>query len=160
MSGRRDSPQVTPPEELGSDRPVASGGAQPSVILIIEDDDVTRQQFSDVLRAQGHSVVLANDCETGVRQLEILTVNAILLDLHLPGRDGLECLKRIRATPRYEHVPVVVVTGDYFLDDTVSRQLSMLGARIYFKPVWADELAQLARELLYLAANPGSPGAA
>jgi two-component system cell cycle response regulator len=151
---------VTPPEELGSDRTVAAGGGQPATILIIEDDAVTRQQFSDVLRAQGHSVVLAGDCETGVQQLQILTVSAILLDLHLPGSDGLECLRRIRATPRYEHVPVVVITGDYFLDDSVSRHLSMLGARIYFKPVWADELAQLTRELLYLAANPGSPGAA
>ena len=135
-------------------RPEELGRAGTTTVLVIEDDPVTQQQFNDVLKAEGYTVVLASDCEAGLQQLHSATVKAVLLDLHLPGTDGLECLRRIRATRGYERIPVVVITGDYFLDDMVSRQLSGLGARIYFKPVWPDELAQLTTELLESASRP------
>jgi CheY-like chemotaxis protein len=123
-------------------------GSQPATILIIEDDPVTRQQFADVLKAENYAAVAFADGSAAIAQLAAVRPSAIFLDLHLPGAGGVECLKAIRATPGYGDVPVVVITGDYFMDDSVSKLLAGLGARIHFKPVWADELAELARELV------------
>jgi hypothetical protein len=45
-------------------------------------------------------------------------------------------------------VPVAIVTGDYFLDDDIAAELRQLGAEVKFKPLWLDDLVDLARNLL------------
>jgi len=45
-------------------------------------------------------------------------------------------------------MPVAIVTGDYFLDDSVSTELRELGAELRFKPLWLEDLVGLARNLL------------
>ena len=45
-------------------------------------------------------------------------------------------------------IPVAIVTGDYFLDDSVSSELQALGAELRFKPLWLEDLVGLARNLL------------
>ena len=47
-----------------------------------------------------------------------------------------------------QKMPVAIVTGDYFLDDAVSRELRGLGAEVRFKPLWLEDLLALARNLL------------
>jgi CheY-like chemotaxis protein len=66
----------------------------------------------------------------------------------MPLLDGLEFLRRLRSIPQLRDTPVAIVTGDYFLEDEVTRELQDLGAMVLFKPLWLDQLVDLARQLL------------
>jgi DNA-binding response OmpR family regulator len=62
--------------------------------------------------------------------------------------DGLGFLRRLREQTNQRDTPVAIVTGDYFLDDSVSAELRQLGAELKFKPLWLEDLVGLARTLL------------
>ena len=66
----------------------------------------------------------------------------------MPLLDGLGFLRRLRSNERAASTPVAIVTGDYFLDDTVSSELKQLGAELKYKPLWLEDLVGLARTLL------------
>jgi DNA-binding response OmpR family regulator len=74
--------------------------------------------------------------------------SAIILDLRMPLVDGLEFLRRLRSTRAHRRTPVAMVTGDYFVEDTVSAELRALGATLMFKPLWLDDLVDLTHTLL------------
>jgi CheY-like chemotaxis protein len=74
--------------------------------------------------------------------------DAIIVDFRMPGMDGLEFLRRVRARDETRSTPVVIVTGDYFLDNTLPSQLRELGAEVRFKPLWLEDLVTLVRGLL------------
>jgi CheY-like chemotaxis protein len=119
-------------------------------LLIIDDDGTTRETFRHMLEAEGYQVRAAPTVESGLAEAAAEMPTAILLDLHMPIAGGLECLRRLRAAPRWAEVPVAILTGDYFLDDDVARELRDLGACIHFKPLWEDDLRRVVRELLGL----------
>ena len=120
----------------------------PSRVLIIDDDEATTQTFARVLRLEGHEVRTALDAEAGLREALIETPDAIIVDLRMPLINGLGFLYRLRAQEQYHDTPVAIVTGDYFLDDNIRRQLEKAGATIRFKPLWLDDLTTLIQELL------------
>jgi two-component system response regulator MprA len=101
-----------------------------------------------MLRLEGFEVRTALNAETGLREAEASQPDAIILDLRMPLVDGLGFLRRLRAHDDQRETPVAIVTGDYFLDDTVSSELRQLGAELKFKPLWLDDLVGLARDLL------------
>jgi DNA-binding response OmpR family regulator len=68
--------------------------------------------------------------------------------LRMPLIDGLGFLRRLRGRDAQRATPVAIVTGDYFLDDSISSELRELGAQLRFKPLWLEDLVALARELL------------
>ena len=81
------------------------------------------------------------DCCSGLADyLESATPSVVILDLHLPDGTGLECLRRVRSWPTHGQLPVAILTGDYFLDEEIARELNRAGARVFFKPVWEDDL--------------------
>ena len=119
-------------------------------VLIIDDDQDTRETYRHMLRADGYAVRAAPTVEAGLAEAAIEQPAAVLLDLHMPLGGGLDCLRRLRAEPRWANIPVAIVTGDYFLDDRVAGELLALGARIHFKPLWQDDLQRLVKEMLAL----------
>ena len=66
----------------------------------------------------------------------------------MPLVDGLGFLRRLRSIDQHRDVPVAIVTGDYFLDDTISSEIRQLGAELKYKPLWLEDLVGLARTLL------------
>ena len=119
-----------------------------SKILIVDDDEGVTQTFARMLRLEGYQVRTAVSAETGLREAEDSRPDAIILDLRMPLVDGLGFLRRLRAHDDQRLVPVAIVTGDYFLDDSVSTELRELGAELRFKPLWLEDLVGLARNLL------------
>lgn len=124
--------------------------AEPSTakILIVDDDEGVTQTFARMLRLEGYQVRTAVNAENGLREAEQSRPDAIILDLRMPLVDGVGFLRRLRASDDQRSVPVAIVTGDYFLDDTVSTELRELGAELRFKPLWLEDLVGLARNLL------------
>jgi two-component system nitrogen regulation response regulator GlnG len=117
-------------------------------VLIVEDDSTTRQTFEIVLAAEGYIVHSAATAEEGLAEAAKDLPDVVLLDLHLPVIDGLEWLRQLRAVRAAHDVPVAIVTGDYFLDEEVAREIRALGARIHFKPLWDSDLKRIVQELL------------
>jgi CheY-like chemotaxis protein len=123
-------------------------GAHESTLLIIDDDRVALDTFARMLTAGGYRVVTTQTAESGLTEIEREEPGGLLLDLHLPITDGLEFLRQLRTSKRHADLRVAIVTGDYFMDEAVARELQALGARIYFKPIWEHDLARIARDLL------------
>jgi DNA-binding response OmpR family regulator len=120
----------------------------PSKVLIIDDDVAVTQTFASMLRLEGHEVRTALDAETGLQQARTEQPDAIIVDLRMPLINGLGFLYRLRADARYLNTPVAIVTGDYSVDDSISRELAELGARLHFKPLWLEDLVDLTHSLL------------
>jgi DNA-binding response OmpR family regulator len=121
-------------------------------VLLIEDDPRIREIVERGLGVRGFVVSSAPDGEAGIDLARKLDVDLVLLDLVLPGRDGLEVLEEIRqAKPR---VPVIAVTA---LDSTGSKVGGLdAGADDYVtKPFSVDELAARIRARLRWSEGDG-----
>src|ERR1041384_7909789 len=109
-----------------------------ATILIVDDDEGVTQTFARMLKLEGYHVKTAFNAETGLRVTNETLPNAIILDLRMPLVDGLGFLRRLRSFDEHRSVPVAIVTGDYFLEDAVARELRELGAELRFKPLWLE----------------------
>lgn len=138
------------PAERGGDgdaRPAGRASVSGVRVLIIDDDAGALECFQQMLIDDGHDVCAVQTVEAGLAAAAVQAPDVILLDFHMPVMDGLECLRHLRREPLELTVPVALLTGDYFLDDDVIRELQALGARIYFKPVWDTDLHQILESL-------------
>ena len=104
--------------------------------------------FARMLRLSGYAVLTACDGETGLRQVTDRRPDAAVVDLRMPTTDGLAFMHRLRAIEKRRRTPVAIVTGDYMLDETMMRELTRLGATVYFKPLWLEDLLRIARSLV------------
>jgi two-component system, LuxR family, response regulator FixJ len=117
-------------------------------VLIIDDDRGAVDAFEPMLTSRGYTVQAALDAEHGMRAIDESIPSAIVLDLHFPTISGIEFLQRLRSNVAHAAIPVAVVTGDYLLEDRVSAELDALGARLFFKPLWEEDLVQIVEGLL------------
>ncbi len=120
----------------------------PAKVLIIDDDEAVTETFARMLRIEGHEVRTAHDAESGLREAHESLPDAIIVDLRMPLINGLGFLYRLRSDVRHQGTPVAIVTGDYCLDDGISRELTDLGAQLHYKPLWLEDLVELAYALL------------
>jgi two-component system, cell cycle response regulator DivK len=97
-------------------------------ILVIEDHLDNRDILRDLLTSVGYEIIEASTGEEGVCAAVRQTPDLILMDLHLPGIDGYEATRRIKAYPTLGHIPIIAVTS-YALsgDDVKARQVGCDG---------------------------------
>ena len=126
----------------------SGNGTTPSRVLIVDDDVSVTDTFSRMLRLEGFEVWAALSADEGLSLAQAHRPHAIILDLRMPLVDGLAFLRRLRANETAHETPVAIVTGDYFLEDSVSNELRELGAELRFKPLWLEDLVGLARNLV------------
>ena len=117
-------------------------------ILIVDDDHSVADTFSRMLKLEGYGVVAALSAEAGLELADNVQPDAIILDMRMPITNGLQFLRLIRARPHLVTVPVAIVTGDYFLPESIQQELKSLGAALRFKPMWLEDLVALAKTLV------------
>jgi CheY-like chemotaxis protein len=117
-------------------------------ILIVDDDQSVGLTFVRMLQAAGHAVTRAESGRDALEQMAENRPDAVILDMRMPEMDGLAFLRLLRADPGYRALPIGIVTGDYFLKEHVLSDLAELGVEIRYKPVWMDDLCELADTLL------------
>lgn len=117
-------------------------------LLIIDDDEATTQTFAQILTFEGYEVRTASNADMGLRDAEVVRPDGIIVDLRMPFINGLGFLYRLRARATLQNTPVVMITGDQCLEDAVITEVRELGADVQFKPLWEDDLTELARSLL------------
>lgn len=117
-------------------------------ILIVDDDRSVTDTFARILKLEGFTVATALSAEAGLELADNVLPDAIILDLRMPITSGLQFLRLIRTRPHLVDVPVAIVTGDYFLPESIQQELDALGAAVRFKPLWLEDLITLARTLV------------
>jgi len=109
-------------------------------ILIIDDDQAIRTTLQRVLEREGYDVVAAFDGEEGVEAADRESPDLILLDLGLPGIDGIEALRRIKQNE--PDIAAIMITAEGSIESAVSAMKA--GARNYVtKPFNTDEIRLL-----------------
>lgn len=114
----------------------------------MEDDENTLDSFARLLRLEDYCVYTASSADAGLRVLDETPVDAMLVDLVMPAVSGLDFLREVRARDDCRNTPVAIVTGNYFIDDTVGNELKTLRVEVRYKPLWLEDLAELVRQLL------------
>ncbi len=116
-------------------------------VLIVDDDPETRELLADTLINEGHTPLTARFASEAMRILATSRVDAVVLDLLLPGRNGFEVLRDIRADSKLSRLPVLVFT----VKDLTEREretLAAQGARVFAKGAgWRQELLEQLRRL-------------
>ena len=82
-----------------------------SVVLIIEDNDKNMKLARDVLQAKGYQTLEALTGEDGVQLAKDKRPDLVLMDIQLPGINGIEALKRLRADAATRAIPVIALTA-------------------------------------------------
>jgi CheY-like chemotaxis protein len=109
------------------------------IVMVVDDQESYTDMMSGVLIEYGLEVFIANDAKQAFGLLDSVTPDLILLDVMMPGVDGIAFLRRLRADPRLGIVPVLLVTA--YLD-TLERGIAA-GAQGYLtKPFSAQELRE------------------
>jgi CheY-like chemotaxis protein len=107
-------------------------------VMIVEDEITLAEVLRDFLRDLGHEAIVVNDAERAAVMLPRETIDAILLDVNLPGMSGLEFLKL--PTVRDSGVPVIAMSG--VATEAQAREVLALGALDFLaKPIALDRLA-------------------
>ncbi len=116
-------------------------------ILLVDDDRAVVDTFSRMLKLEGYTVASALDPTAGLELADNLRPDAIILDMRMPLISGLQFLRQVRQRPHLVEIPVAIVTGDYFLPDALQQEVKALGAALKFKPMWLEDLVELAHSL-------------
>ena len=118
-------------------------------ILVVDDDEKTREIMHLLLREKGHETIEAENGESALESIKAELPDLILLDVEMPGISGFEVVKRLKADSRTRAIPVIMVTG---LGDQKSRLEALAnGAEDYLlKPVNPTELWMRVRNHLRL----------
>ena len=117
-------------------------------ILIVEDYDDVRQMLKVLLESEKFRVL---EAASGSEALEVIRgqrPDAILMDLALPGFDGFEAIRRIRAIDAFQNTPIIVLTA-YTGPSTYETALRAGSNYFMTKPVDFDELAAVLKEILF-----------
>jgi two-component system cell cycle response regulator DivK len=88
-------------------------------ILMIEDHEENRRLLRDLLTSVGYVLLEAVNGEEGVTMAQTHRPDLILMDIQLPGVDGYETTRRIKAQPALRHIPIIAVTSYAMSGDDV-----------------------------------------
>jgi two-component system cell cycle response regulator DivK len=81
------------------------------LILIIEDNEKNRKLCRDVLQVKGYQTIESETAEEGLKLAAEKSPALILMDIQLPGIDGITALKQLRADPQMKNIPVIAITA-------------------------------------------------
>jgi diguanylate cyclase (GGDEF)-like protein len=118
-----------------------------TTILVVDDDEAIRAYLQVTLELEGFEVVLAGDGAQALDLARHRRADLVLLDVVMPGMDGLETLARLRSDPRTRYLPVVLLSARSEREDAIAGLDA--GADDYLaKPVDADDLLARVRAAL------------
>ena len=118
-----------------------------SVILIVEDNEKNMKLVRDVLQVKGYQTLEAATAEDGIALAQAHSPDLVLMDIQLPGMNGIEALGVLRENPATAHIPVIAVTASVMQQDR--KLITEAGFDAYIgKPINLKEFLQAVREMI------------
>ena len=118
-----------------------------SVILIVEDNEKNMKLVRDVLQVKGYRTLEAVTAEDGIRLASEHKPDLVLMDIQLPGMNGIDALGVLRADPATADIPVIAVTASVMQQDR--KQITEAGFDGYIgKPINLKEFLDTVRAML------------
>lgn len=87
------------------------------MILVVEDDDRSRKLVCDILQATGFETMDAITAEEGLALVKLHRFDLVLMDIQLPGMNGIQALARLRADAATHDIPVIAITASVTVQD-------------------------------------------
>ena len=118
-----------------------------STILIIEDNDKNMKLARDILRAKGYQTLEAVTGEDGVKLATEAVPDLVLMDIQLPGINGIEAFRQIRGNPRTARIPVAALTAS--VTPTDRSEITAAGFDSFIgKPINLKEFVETVKRLI------------
>ena len=118
-----------------------------STVLIVEDNEKNMKLARDVLQAKGYATLEAATGEEGVRLAKEKVPDLVLMDIQLPGINGIEAFKQIRADARTARIPVVALTAS--VTPTDRSQITAAGFDAFVgKPINLKEFIDTVKRMV------------
>lgn len=116
-------------------------------ILVIDDEKPFCEVVAEILLSDGYGVQKAFSASQALSILESMDPTLIILDIMMPDIDGLTMVRRLRALPRFAHLPIIVSSAKFLAED---REAALqAGANLYLtKPFSAQELRTSIKQIL------------
>ena len=116
-------------------------------ILIVDDDRQVSLALSIRLKAADYDVDVAGDGENALEKLTASVPDVVLLDMRMPGIDGLEVMRRMKQDPRLANIPVIFVSAN--AQETAKRAALNAGGKIFLeKPFESRALLEAIQRVL------------
>ena len=117
-------------------------------ILLVDDDINTLEALAYILQRVGYAVSRATNGREALEKIRVAAPGLVILDIMMPGMNGIEVCQALRASPETRHVPVLVLSA--LGDIRSTTEALMAGANNYLiKPVKPVELVEQVRSLFY-----------
>jgi two-component system, cell cycle response regulator DivK len=116
-------------------------------VLVVDDNSQNLKLVRVLLRTEGYDVRTAVDAEEALGELEAFTPRLILMDLQLPGMDGLELTRRLKADPARRDIAIIAVTAYAMKGDEEKARAAGCDGYVA-KPIDIETLPRMVREHL------------
>ena len=90
------------------------------LILIIEDNEKNRKLCRDVLQVKGYKTIESETAEVGLKLALEQSPDLVLMDIQLPGMDGITAMKQLKANPKTQGIPIIAITASAMTNNRTS----------------------------------------
>lgn len=119
----------------------------PAKVLVIEDNPMNMELATDLLQLQGHEVLQATSAFEALGLLHKVKPDLILMDIQLPGLNGLDLTRELRQDPRTRDIPIIAITAYAMMSD--EEKAFQAGCNAYIpKPIETTKFFQVVGDVL------------
>jgi len=119
----------------------------PSLVLVVEDNEANQLLARAVLEREGYRVEVAGAADEALEKLGNQLPSLILMDIQLPGQDGLSLTRQLKASPATANIPIIALTAHAMIGDREATIANGCAGYIA-KPIDTSTFGDLIREIL------------
>lgn len=127
--------------------PVENMTLKKPIILCVDDEPANLKLIENILVPRGYEVISAANGEDALQKIKTLTIDLVLLDLMLPGMDGLQVSRKIKENKKYKNIPIIMHTAHSGVESYIKSLSGEVFAYIH-KPFEIEELVRIVRAAL------------
>jgi CheY-like chemotaxis protein len=117
------------------------------VILCVDDEPANLKLLENILVPRGYEVVSAANGEDALKKIKTGTIDLVLMDLMLPGMDGLQVSRKIKNNKKYRNIPIIMLTAHTGVQSFIKSLSNEVYAHLQ-KPFNTEELVKIVRAAL------------